>query len=280
MFAATETKALEEGTTPGAVCDKYHAVHAATYAWFRIATDAFGRTPTFHQTATAQALFRAAGDAAMLAESSVDQLYSEAAGTFLADRFVVGGCPKCGADGARGDQCDACGGLLTPTELINPRCAITGTAPVLRSTRHVFLDLPALSSDLAAYHASASAHGGWTANCVATTAAWMRDGLKPRCITRDLKWGTPVPRAGFEDKVFYVWFDAPIGYISITASATPGWAEWWRPRAGVDVDLIQFMGKDNVPFHTVIFPATLLGTGDKWTMMKNIRYDHAVDEAR
>ena len=256
---ATETKALEEGTTPGAVCDKYHSIHAATYAWFRISTDAFGRTPTFHQTAIAQSLFRAAGDAGMLVENTVDQLYSEAAGTFLADRFVIGKCPKCSADGARGDQCDACGALLTPTELIDARCSITGTVPVLRSTRHVFLDLPQLEADLASYHASASAHGGWTSNCVATTAAWMRDGLKQRCITRDLRWGTPVPRAGFEDKVFYVWFDAPIGYISITATASPsGWARWWRPEPGADVELIQFMGKDNVPFHTVIFPATLL----------------------
>jgi len=255
---ATETKALEEGTTPGAVCDKYHRVHRGVYDWFRIATDRFGRTPTWHQTAIAQSLFADLEAAGVVAEADVDQLYSEAAGKFLADRFVEGTCPRCGYADARGDQCDGCGALLNPTELVAPRCKVTGTTPVVRSTRHAFLDLPALTPDLAAYHAAASAHGGWSANCVATTGAWMRDGLKPRCITRDLRWGTPVPRAGLRDKVFYVWFDAPIGYISITAGATPAWEEWWRPRAGTDVELIQFMGKDNVPFHTVIFPATLL----------------------
>ena len=137
---------------------------------------------------------------------------------------------------------------------------MTGTTPVVRSTRHVFLDLPALVPDLDAYHADCAAGGGWSSNCATTTAAWMRDGLKPRCISRDLRWGTRVPRAGeLGEKVLYVWFDAPVGYVSITATLTRGWERWWRPRAGAEVDLVQFMGKDNVPFHTVIFPATLLG---------------------
>ena len=136
---------------------------------------------------------------------------------------------------------------------------MTGTTPVVKSTRHVFLDLPSLTPDLDSYHAACAAGGGWTVNCATTTAAWMRDGLKPRCISRDLRWGTRVPRAGFEDKVLYVWFDAPVGYISITATLTKQWEAWWRPREGTEVELVQFMGKDNVPFHTVIFPATLLG---------------------
>lgn len=137
---------------------------------------------------------------------------------------------------------------------------MTGTTPVIRSTRHVFLDLPALTPDLDRYHASCAAGGGWTSNCAMTTAAWMRDGLKPRCISRDLRWGTRVPREGeLGEKVLYVWFDAPVGYVSITANLTRGWESWWRPREGTDVELVQFMGKDNVPFHTVIFPATLLG---------------------
>ena len=137
---------------------------------------------------------------------------------------------------------------------------MTGTTPVVRSTRHVFLDLPALTPDLDRYHASCAAGGGWTSNCAMTTAAWMRDGLKPRCISRDLRWGTRVPREGeLGEKVLYVWFDAPVGYVSITANLTRGWESWWRPREGTDVELVQFMGKDNVPFHTVIFPATLLG---------------------
>ena len=141
---------------------------------------------------------------------------------------------------------------MNPTELINPRCKLTGTRPVVRSTRHAFLDLPKLSSALQEYIDAASRDGGWSANCAQVTAAWMRDGLKPRCITRDLKWGIPVPLEGLKDKVFYVWFDAPVGYISITAAYTPHWREWWQAPGGVE--LVQFMGKDNVPFHTVLFP--------------------------
>lgn len=128
---------------------------------------------------------------------------------------------------ARGDQCDACGALLNPTELINPRCKITGTTPVPRTTRHLFLDLPQLTPALQNYIDTASSKGGWSANCLQVTKSWMRDGLKVRCITRDLKWGTPVPLEGFEDKVFYVWFDAPIGYISITADYCGEWERWW-----------------------------------------------------
>ncbi|GIL79322.1 hypothetical protein Vretifemale_8708, partial [Volvox reticuliferus] len=265
---ATETKALEEGLTCQQICDKYHAIHAEIYRWFDIAFDRFGRTPTRAQTAIAQGIFKSLHDNGQLVQQEMQQLYSEAAGKFLADRFVYGTCPKCGYDDARGDQCDGCGNLLNPTELINPRCKLTGTTPVLRSTRHVFLDLPQLSPALQDYITTTSTQGGWSANCVQLTNAWMRDGLKLRCITRDLKWGTPVPLEGYEDKVFYVWFDAPIGYISITAGYTPHWEAWWKNPQ--DVELVQFMGKDNVPFHTVIFPATQIGTGQPWTMMKSI----------
>ncbi|EFJ45231.1 hypothetical protein VOLCADRAFT_82392 [Volvox carteri f. nagariensis] len=265
---ATETKALEEGLTCQQICDKYHAIHAEIYRWFDIAFDRFGRTPTRAQTAIAQDIFKSLHANGQLVQQEMQQLYSEAAGKFLADRFVYGTCPKCGYDDARGDQCDGCGNLLNPTELINPRCKLTGTTPVLRSTRHVFLDLPQLSPALQEYITTTSTQGGWSANCVQLTNAWMRDGLKLRCITRDLKWGTPVPLEGYEDKVFYVWFDAPIGYISITAGYTPDWEAWWK--SPKDVELVQFMGKDNVPFHTVIFPATQLGTQQPWTMMKSI----------
>ncbi|PNW86475.1 hypothetical protein CHLRE_02g087950v5 [Chlamydomonas reinhardtii] len=265
---ATETKALEEGLTCQQICDKYHAIHAGIYQWFDIAFDRFGRTPTRAQTKIAQDIFKSLQSRGQLVQQEMQQLYSEAAGKFLADRFVTGTCPKCGYEDARGDQCDGCGNLLNPTELIRPKCKLTGTTPVMRSTRHVFLDLPQLSPQLQEYITTTSAQGGWSANCVTLTNAWMRDGLKLRCITRDLKWGTPVPLEGFEEKVFYVWFDAPIGYISITANYTPDWEAWWK--SPKDVELVQFMGKDNVPFHTVIFPATLLGTGGDWTMMRNI----------
>ena len=267
---ATETKALTEGVSCAAVCDRYHAVHARVYEWFGIAFDRFGRTPTWQQSAIAQAIFTDLEEGGLLVEEEVQQLYSEAAGKFLADRFVEGTCPKCAFPDARGDQCDGCGALLNPTELLAPRCKLTGTTPVVRASTHVFLDLPSLTPDLAAYHAAAASSGGWSSNCVQTTAAWMRDGLRLRCITRDLRWGTPVPGSGAgAGKVFYVWFDAPIGYISITAGLGPGvWEAWWKAGApvpagappGPPVELVQFMGKDNTAFHTVIFPATLLGT--------------------
>eukprot|EP00884_Botryococcus_braunii_P016798 jgi/Botrbrau1/3801/Bobra.0183s0033.1 len=265
---ATETKALEEGLSCQQICDKYHAIHSDIYDWFDIAFDKFGRTPTWQQTEIAQSIFRSLQEENQLVEQSVEQLYSEAAGKFLADRYVSGTCPKCGYEDARGDQCDACGNLLNPTELIDPKCKLTDTTPVLRSTRHIFLDLPALTPRLQSYIDSTSRLGGWSSNCVQVTNAWMRDGLRVRCITRDLIWGTRVPLEGFEDKVFYVWFDAPIGYISITANCVPDWRAWWQNPD--DVELVQFMGKDNVPFHTVIFPATLLGTGERWTLMRNI----------
>ncbi|KAL6772277.1 TSM1 [Auxenochlorella protothecoides x Auxenochlorella symbiontica] len=265
---ATETKALEEGLTCQEICDKYNAIHTDIYRWFDISFDKFGRTPTAAQTAIAQRIFLDLQARGLLHERTTEQLYSEALGKFLADRYVIGTCPKCGYEDARGDQCDKCGALLNPTELLNPRCAITKTVPVLRETRHIFLDLPRLSEQVQAYIDATSEVGGWSSNCVQVTKAWMKQGLKDRSITRDLKWGTPVPLEGFENKVFYVWFDAPIGYISITANYTDDWEAWWKNPE--EVELVQFMGKDNVPFHTVIFPATLLGTGDKWTMMRTI----------
>ncbi|WIA39334.1 hypothetical protein OEZ86_005446 [Tetradesmus obliquus] len=265
---ATETKALEEGLSCQEICDKYHAVHKAVYEWFGCSFDKFGRTPTRAQTEICQGLFQDLWQAGNISEQVMEQLYSEAAGKFLADRFVSGTCPKCGYEDARGDQCDKCGGLMNPTDLLNPRCKLTGTKPVIRSTKHLFLDLPKLSDRLQAYIDTTSQLGGWSANCVQVTSAWMRDGLKQRCITRDLKWGIPVPLEGYRDKVFYVWFDAPVGYISITANYTDQWQQWWH--SPEDVELVQFMGKDNVPFHTVIFPASLLGSGGRWTMMKNI----------
>lgn len=276
---ATETKALEEGLTCQEICDKYHAIHAAIYQWFDISFDKFGRTPTRAQTAIGQEMFRELNANGYLAEQTMEQLYSEALQKFLADRYVVGTCPKCGYEDARGDQCDNCGSLLNPTELIGPKCKLSGTTPVVKQTRHIFLDLPALSADLQAYIDRTSQLGGWSSNCVQVTRAWMDQGLKQRCITRDLKWGTPVPLPGFEDKVFYVWFDAPIGYISITAGyCGEAWRAWWLPseyygargQATPDIELVQFMGKDNVPFHTVIFPASQLGSRRPWTMMRNI----------
>eukprot|EP00850_Spirogloea_muscicola_P020362 SM000213S06827 [mRNA] locus=s213:191328:197704:- [translate_table: standard] len=265
---ATETKALEEGTTPQAICDKYHAIHKDIYEWFDVDFDKFGRTSTLQQTTIAQAIFTSLHKKGRLIEDTMEQLYCDTCSRFLADRFVWGTCPFCHFEDARGDQCDNCGKLLNASELKEPHCKICGMAPRVRQTEHMFLDLPALENQLQQYVASTSIAGGWSANSVQTTNAWIRDGLKPRCITRDLKWGVPVPLEKYKDKVFYVWFDAPIGYLSITANYTDEWERWWRSPS--DVELVQFMGKDNIPFHTVIFPCTLLGTEEPWTLLKTI----------
>ncbi|CAN6246245.1 unnamed protein product [Urochloa humidicola] len=158
--------------------------------------------------------------------------------------------------------------MLNPTELIDPKCKVCKNTPHIRETDHLFLELPLLKDKLVNYINDTSVAGMWSQNAIQATNAWLKEGLKPRCITRDLKWGVPVPMEKYKDKVFYVWFDAPIGYVSITASYTPEWEKWWKNPD--NVELFQFMGKDNVPFHTIMFPSTLLGTGENWTMMKTI----------
>ncbi len=153
-------------------------------------------------------------------------------------------------------------------ELIDPRSALDDSKPVPRETKHLYIDLPAILPKLEAWIDRASEEGFWARNAVQMTRAWIRDGLRERCITRDLKWGIPVPKDGFRDKVFYVWFDAPIGYISITATLTDRWEQWWKNPD--EVDLFQFIGKDNIPFHTVIFPSSLLGSGENWTLLHHM----------
>ncbi|MFW5977356.1 MAG: methionine--tRNA ligase, partial [Candidatus Nanoarchaeia archaeon] len=185
--------------------------------------------------------------------------------SFLADRFIQGECPYCHYESARGDQCDECGKLLQPSELINPQCAHDGTQPEFKSTTHLFLQLDKLQPVLESWVKEQSKTGSWTPNALQTTNAWFKEGLKSRAITRDLLWGIPIPESAFEgrykDKVFYVWFDAPIGYISITQQLLgDDYKTWWN--APDDVDLYQFMGKDNTPFHSIIFPATLLATSN------------------
>ncbi len=265
---ATETKALEEGISPRELCDRYHAVHTEIYRWFNIRFDKWGRTSIPEQTEIVQDIFRKLDRNGYIKEKTIEQLYCERCERFLADRYVLGTCPHCSYADARGDQCESCGKLLEPTELKEPRCGVCGGTPDLKSTRHLYIDLPAIKPKLEAWIAGASVKGFWARNAVKMTEAWMRDGLKERAITRDLKWGIPVPKPGYENKVFYVWFDAPIGYISMTASHTKEWEAWWkRPD---DVELFQFIGKDNIPFHTVIFPCSLLGTGEPWTMLHHM----------
>ena len=204
----------------------------------------------------------------LLVTDMMEQLYCEKCQRFLADRYVEGICPHCKYEDARGDQCDGCGKLLNSSELIQPRCKMDGNAPIIRESKHMFLDLPNLQSQCEKFVAKSSEEGFWSSNGKLITNAWLKEGLKLRCITRDLKWGTPVPLDDMAGKVLYVWFDAPIGYLSITANYTEQWEKWWKNPD--EVRLYQFMGKDNVPFHTVIFPCSLLATKERYTMLHHL----------
>lgn len=265
---ATETKAREEGLSPQEICDKYYVLHKEIYDYFNISFDIFGRTSTDKQTEIAQNIFKDLEAAGLITEEATNRVFCETDDIFLADRYVEGTCPHCGDEGARGDQCDNCGKLLEPENLKNPHCKICGATPVMKETSHLYLKLDFLQDRLKAWFESASKKGNWTNNAIQTTLSWFEKGLQPRPITRDLSWGIPVPRPGYEKKVFYVWFDAPIGYISITANERDDWKDWWQNPE--NITLYQFMAKDNIPFHTVIFPASLIGTGKNWTLLHHI----------
>jgi len=275
---ATETKASEEGKTPRELCDYYHAIHSDIYNWFGIAFDHFGRTSTPQQTEITQAMFLDLDKNGFIKEHTIEQLFCPSCNRFLADRYVRGTCPSCGYEDARGDQCEHCGKLLDPTELKDPRCSSCGGTPEIRKTKHLYIDLPGVLNDYEKWMKKASVDGQWAKNSLQMTQAWIRDGLQERAITRDLKWGIPVPRAGFENKVFYVWFDAPIGYISISKclfdrynnaeTSLSQWKSWWQNPE--QVELFQFIGKDNIPFHTVIFPSSLIGSKRDWTKLHHM----------
>ncbi|CAH8543973.1 unnamed protein product [Schistosoma guineensis] len=269
---ATEAKAVSENMTPRQICDKFHKLHCDIYKWFQIEFDYFGRTTTDQHTEIVQELFKRLWDNGFITEDSVEQLYCEKCPKFLADRFVEGVCPLCKYDDARGDQCDKCGRLMNAVELIEPRCKICCQRPVVRSSRHLFLDLPKIESKLSTFVEQRINDSSciWTSNACTISNSWLRDGLKPRCITRDLHWGVPVPLEAYKDKVFYVWFDAPIGYISITANYTKHWKEWWQPSDDSEIELFQFMAKDNVPFHAIVFPSCLLAADAGYTLVKHL----------
>ncbi|MCR5284978.1 MAG: methionine--tRNA ligase [Treponema sp.] len=280
---ATETKALEEKKSPRELCDYYYNEHLKIYKWFNINFDKFGRTSNEQCTEITQGLFNDLDKAGLIHEHVNKQLFCPHCNMFLADRYVDGTCPKCGSTKARGDQCDECGSLLDPVELKEPKCHTCGSTPEVRETKHLYIDLPNLSGKLNEWMEGVSKEGKWSDNAINITKAWIRDGLNERAITRDLKWGIPVPKEGYENKVFYVWFNAPIGYISITKQLADelkkdgkesfDWKSWWIPSESEEaknkekVDLFQFIGKDNIPFHTVIFPATMLGSPHDWTKL-------------
>ena len=273
---ATETKAAKDGVSPRELCDKYYKLHDDIYRWFNIAFDKFGRTSTPIHTEVTQDIFKSLESRGFIDEQEIEQLYCASCDRFLADRYVKGQCPACNSSNARGDQCEDCGKLLDPTELVSPECSVCSNTPKLLKTKHLYIKLPQLKDELNEWIKKASIDGFWAKNAIQMTNAWIRDGLRERAITRDLKWGIPVPKAGYENKVFYVWFDAPIGYISITGNLGEERGEDWREfvkywwQSPDETELFQFIGKDNIPFHTVVFPSSLLGSGKNWTMLHHM----------
>ena len=271
---ATETKALQEKCTPQQLCDKYHALHKAIYDWFDIDFDTFGRTSTQFHTDITQEIFLDLQKNNCIKKTEIEQYRCNKCNITLSDRFIYGTCyhGDCKYEKARGDQCDQCGKLCNALELINPRCKLCNSPPEKFKSYHYFLNLPTVETELRQWIDKASVEGKWTQNSRAITSGFISEGLKERCITRDLKWGVPVPGddPDMKKKVFYVWFDAPIGYLSITANLVgkENWKKWWHNPE--HVKLFQFMGKDNVPFHTVIFPSTLIGTKINWTLLHHL----------
>jgi methionyl-tRNA synthetase len=261
----SETKAIEEGLTTEELCNKYYKIHKEIYDWFECDFDCFGRTSSSANAEVTIDIFNKLYKNGFIVEDILQQLYCETDKRFLADRFVEGTCPKCKYPNARGDQCENCGALLNAVELIDPKCKLCKNAPIIRESKHLFIDLPKLQPQLEQW--IETVQDKWSANARTMTRAWLKEGLRLRCITRDLKWGIPVPLPGYEDKVFYSWFDAPIGYIGITKENRADWHDLWHDNT---VKLVQFMGKDNIPFHTILFPSFLLGAQDNYTLMKEL----------
>jgi methionyl-tRNA synthetase len=254
-------KAKKEGVTPQDIVDKYHANIKKSFKDFGITFDNYSRTSAKIHHDTAQEFFKTLNDKGEFIEDVTEQLYDAEANQFLADRFVTGTCPKCGNEEAYGDQCESCGSSLNATDLINPKSAITGNVPSLKETKHWFLPLDKHEKFLKEWILK-DHKKDWKPNVYGQVKSWIDDGLRPRAVTRDLDWGIPVPASGGEGKVLYVWFDAPIGYISSTkewaAREGKDWEPYWKDK---DTKLVHFIGKDNIVFHCIIFPAMLKAEG-------------------
>jgi len=266
----SEVGAIKAGMDVQSYCDMFHARHAQIYQDFNLSFDFFGRTSSPENKEATYHIFTQLDKNGYIEERTIKQVYSVDDQMFLADRYITGTCPYCGYDKARGDQCENCTRVLEPTELINARSTISGSTNLeIRETKHLFLNLPKLESKLSEWVKTKEPF--WPDVAYTIAQKWLKEGLQARCITRDLKWGFPVNKPGYEDKVFYVWFDAPIGYIGITKQWEAldkehrHWQDWWmNPK---EVRHVEFMGKDNVPYHSITFPATLLGTGENWTQV-------------
>jgi len=267
--AAIPIRAKKEGVSPQEIIDKYHFMIKDSFLEFGISFDNYSRTSSKIHHETASDFFKELNQKNIFVEKESEQLYDAKENQFLADRFIVGECPKCGYKEAYGDQCESCGSSLNATDLINPKSKLSGNKPVYKKTKHWFLPLNNFESFLKKWFLVDN-EKTWKTNVFGQVKSWINEGLKPRAITRDLDWGIPVPLEGAEDKVLYVWFDAPIGYISATKewakSKNKDWEPYWKDS---ETELVHFIGKDNIVFHCIIFPS-ILKASEKFILPKNV----------
>lgn len=249
-------KARNEGTSPQVVVDRYHQLNKRSFEDFGISFDIYSRTSNRVHYETASEIFRTLYEKGVFIEKSSEQYYDQEAAQFLADRYITGTCPHCGNPCAYGDQCEQCGTSLSPTDLIDPVSTISGSKPILKETRHWFLPLDKYEGWL--HQWILEGHKEWKPNVYGQCKSWLDQGLQPRAVSRDLDWGVPVPVEGADGKVLYVWFDAPIGYISATKELTPEWEKYWKDD---ETRMIHFIGKDNIVFHCIVFPTMLKAEG-------------------
>ena len=250
-------KAKKEGVSPQDIVDRYHGIIKDSFERFGVTFDIYSRTTSATHREHASAFFRTLYEKGEFVEEESEQYFDPEAGQFLADRYIVGTCPRCQNERAYGDQCESCGSTLNPTDLINPKSAISGATPILKKTKHWYLPLDKHEPFLR--HWILDEHKEWKSNVYGQCRSWLDGGLQPRAVSRDLDWGIPVPVEGAEGKVLYVWFDAPIGYISNTKELLPDtWETWWKDS---QTRLLHFIGKDNIVFHCIVFPAMLRAEG-------------------
>ena len=249
-------KARKEGVTPQQIVDRYHTLIGESFRRLGISFDIYSRTTSPTHARTASEFFRTLYDAGKFIERTTEQYYDQEADTFLADRYIVGTCPRCGNERAYGDQCEQCGSTLSPDELIDPHSAVSGSVPVKRETKHWYLPLDQYEGFLREW--ILDGHKEWKSNVYGQCKSWLDGGLQPRAVSRDLDWGIPVPVEGAEGKELYVWFDASIGYISATKDLTPEWERYWKDP---ETKMVHFIGKDNIVFHCIVFPAMLRAHG-------------------
>jgi len=262
-------RAKKEGVTPQDIVDKYHEIIKKSFSDLGISFDEYSRTTSKKHYETSQDFFKVLYEKGKFTEEVSEQYFDEQAGEFLADRYIVGTCPNCGNENAYGDQCEKCGSTLSPSELINPKSMLSGNVPILKDTKNWYLPLNEYEDFLNEWIIEGH-KDDWKPNVYGQVKSWLNDGLKPRAMTRDLNWGVPVPLPNAEGKVLYVWFDAPIGYISFTKEWAErngkDWKDYWQSESS---DLVHFIGKDNIVFHCIIFPAMMKAHGD-YIMPKNV----------